>query len=157
MAEKSISERNLKFLLNDVFDINSLTKYPYYEEHSGEIFDMVLDTAMKIGADLLKPYHQEMDKNPPEYIDGQVKVHPSMKAFLKECGEGGWIGSNAPMELGGQQLPLMIAFACRFIFSAANYSAMVYPLLTDGAAHLIEAFGSEELKETYIPEMYSGE
>ena len=34
---------------------------------------------------------------------------------------------------------------------------MVYPLLTDGAAHLIEAFGSEELKETYIPKMYSGE
>jgi butyryl-CoA dehydrogenase len=51
----------------------------------------------------------------------------------------------------------MIAFACRFIFSAANYSAMVYPILTDGAAHLIEVFGSDALKETYIPKMFSGE
>lgn len=157
MTEKIVSERNLKFLLYDVFDISSLTQYPYYEENNREIFNMVLETAMKIGKDFLRPNLQEMDKNPPEYVDGQVKVHPSIKTFLKECGEGGWIGSNAPMEVGGQQLPLMIAFACRFIFSAANYSAMVYPLLTDGAAHLIETFGTEELKETYIPKMFSGE
>ncbi|MEE9567526.1 MAG: acyl-CoA dehydrogenase [Desulfobacteria bacterium] len=157
MSDKFISERNLKFLLFDVFDAASLTQYPYYEEHNREIFDMVLETAMKIGKDLLRPNLEEMDKNPPEFVDGEVRVHPSMKAFLKECGEGGWIGSNAPMETGGPQLPLTIAFACRFIFSAANYSAMVYPLLTDGAAHLIETFGTEDLKETYLPKMYSAE
>ena len=157
MTDKFISERNLKFLLFDVFDADSLTQYPYYEEHNREIFDMVLETAMKIGKDLLRPNLEDMDKNPPEFVDGEVKVHSSMKAFLKECGEGGWIGSNAPMEVGGQQLPLTIAFACRFIFSAANYSAMVYPLLTDGAAHLIEAFGTDDLKETYLPKMYSAE
>ena len=157
MAEKFVSERNLKFLLHDVFDVSSLTQFPYYEEHNKEIFDMILETALKMGKDLLRPYLQEMDKNPPEYVDGQVKVHPAIKPFLKECGEGGWIGSNAPMESGGQQLPLTIAFACRFIFSAANYSAMVYPQLTDGAAHLIEAFGSDELKDTYIPKMYAGQ
>ena len=157
MAEKFVSERNLKFLLYEVFDATSLTQYPYYEEHNRDIFDMVIETALKIGKDILRPNLQEMDKNPPQYVDGEVKVHPTVKAFLKECGEGGWIGSNAPAEMGGQQLPFMIAFASRFIFSAANYSAMVYPILTDGAAHLIEVFGSEELKETYIPKMFSGE
>jgi butyryl-CoA dehydrogenase len=157
MAEKFVSERNLKFLLYEVFDATSLTRYPYYEDHNRDIFDMVIETALKIGKDILRPNLQEMDKNPPQYVDGQVKVHPSVKVFLKECGNGGWIGSNAPAEMGGQQLPLMIAFACRFIFSAANYSAMVYPILTDGAAHLIEVFGSDALKETYIPKMFSGE
>ena len=157
MAEKFISERNLKFLLYEVFDTASLTQYPYYEEHGKEIFDMVLETALKIGKDILRPNLTEMDKNPPEMVDGEVKVHPSVKAYLKACGEGGWIGINAPMALGGQQIPLMIAFACRFIFSSANYSAMVYPLLTDGAAHLIESFGTEELKETYLPKMFSAE
>jgi butyryl-CoA dehydrogenase len=157
MAEKFVSERNLKFLLYEVFDTPSLTQYPYYEEHNRDIFDMVIETALKIGKDILRPNLQEMDKNPPQYVDGEVKVHPTVKAFLKECGEGGWIGANAPAEMGGQQLPLMIAFASRFIFSAANYSAMVYPILTDGAAHLIEVFGADELKETYIPKMFSGE
>jgi len=157
MSDKFISERNLKFMLYDVFNVESLTQYSYYEDHGREIFDMVLETALKMGKDILRPNLEDMDKNPPELVDGQVRVHPSMKQFLKECGEGGWIGSNSPYDIGGQQLPLMIAFACRFIFSAANYSAMVYPLLTDGAAHLIEIFGTDDLKETYIPKMYSGE
>ena len=120
MTDKFVSERNLRFLLFDVFDTTSLTKYPYYEEHNREIFDMVIETAMKIGKDLLYPNLKAMDEDPPEFVDGQVKVHPSVKAYLKECGEGGWIGANAPMEVGGQQLPLTVVYACRFIFSAAN-------------------------------------
>ncbi|MCJ7596909.1 MAG: acyl-CoA dehydrogenase [Desulfobacterales bacterium] len=156
MTDKFVSERNLKFLLHEVFDVTSLTEYPYYKEHNREIFDMVIETALKMGKDLMRPYLQEMDKNPPEYVDGRVKVHPAVKTFLKECGEGGWIGSNAPAEIGGQQLPLMMGFASRFIFSAANYSAMVYPLLTDSAAHLIEVFGTDDLRKTYIPKMFSG-
>lgn len=118
---------------------------------------MVIDTALKIGKDLMRPHLQEMDQNTPQYMDGEVKVHPFIKEYLKECGEGGWIGMNAPYEIGGQQLPLMVTFACRFIFSAANYSAAVYPMLTESAAHLIEVFANDKLKENYIPKMLSGE
>jgi butyryl-CoA dehydrogenase len=77
MAEKFISERNLKFLLYEMFDVESLLKYPRYADHSREVFDMVIDTAMKMGKDLFKPIFSEMDKNPPEYVKGQVKVHPA--------------------------------------------------------------------------------
>ena len=157
MAEKFVSERNLKFLLYEVFDTPSLTQYPYYADHSRESFDMALETAMKIGKNLMKPRLSEMDKNPPEFVDGRVKVHPVVRSVMKECGEGGWIAAPFPFDLGGQQLPLMISGACRFILSAANYSASVYPFLTTGAAHLIMAFGSKEMAEAYIPRMFSGE
>ena len=157
MAEKFISERNLKFLLYEVFDAPSLIQYPYFCDHNRESFDMALETALRIGRNLLKPKLQEMDKNPPEFVNGQVKVHPLVRTFMKECGEGGWISASAPIELGGQQLPLMVREASRFILFAANYSACAYPILTSGAAHLIEAFGSKEMIETYLPKMFSGE
>jgi len=157
MAEKFISERNLKFLLYEVFDTPSLTQYPYYADHSRESFDMALETAVKIGKNLMKPKLSEMDKNPPEFVNGRVKVHPLVRTLMKECGEGGWIAAPFPFDLGGQQLPLMISGACRFILSAANYSASVYPFLTTGAAHLILAFGSQEMIATYVPKMFSGE
>jgi len=157
MAEKFVSERNLKFLLYEVFDTPSLTQYPYYAEHSRESFDMALETAMKIGKNLMKPKLSEMDKNPPEFVNGRVKVHPVVKTVMKECGEDGWIAAPFPFDLGGQQLPLMISGACRFIISAANYSASVYPFLTTGAAHLVLSFGSQEMIETYVPKMFSGE
>ena len=157
MAEKFASERNLKFLLYEVFDTPSLTQYPYYADHSRESFDMALETAMKIGKNLMKPKLAEMDKNPPEFVNGKVKVHPVVRNVMKECGEGGWIAAPFPFDLGGQQLPLMISGACRFIISAANYSASVYPFLTTGAAHLILSFGSPEMVATYVPKMFSGE
>jgi len=157
MGEKVISEKNLRFLLYDVFDAPSLVKYPYYAEHGKETFDMILDTAIKIGKDMLKPNLQEMDKNPPRLVNGEVKIHPSVRAFLKKCGEGGWIAANAPMEIGGLQLPIMIGLLPTFIFGAANYSASAYISLTYGAAHLIESFGSRQLIETYVPKMFAGE
>jgi butyryl-CoA dehydrogenase len=97
-----------------------------------------------------------MDKNPPEWVEDRIKVHPSVRKFMEESGEGGWIGIDFPFEWGGQQLPRMITLACRFIFCAANYSAAVYPDLTAGAARLILTFGKEEMKKTYLPKMLSG-
>lgn len=157
MAEKFISERNLKFMLYEVFEAESLTRYEYYADHSREIFDLVLETAFKLSRDILQPVLREMDRNPPQLIDGEVKVHPMVRDWMRTCGEGGWISAHAPYEFGGQQMPLLISAVCRFVFAAANYSASVYPLLTAGAAHLIESFGSEALKETYIPPMYAGQ
>jgi len=157
MGEKFISERNLRFLLYEVFDAVSLTRYPYYADHSREMFDMVLETAMRIGKDMLYPTLGEMDKNPPELAGDHVKVHPVVRTFMRECGEGGWISAIAPMERGGQQLPSLVNFVPNCIFAAANYSASVYLLLTTEASHLIESFGSDELKEMFISRMFSGE
>jgi hypothetical protein len=55
MAERFVSERNLKFMLYEVFDIEAVTRYEYFKEHDREIFDMVLKTALRIAKDLLQP------------------------------------------------------------------------------------------------------
>jgi butyryl-CoA dehydrogenase len=156
MASKFFSERNLRFLLYEVFDVVSFTQYDTYKEYDGKMLDMVLKAARELAEGLLWPNFQEMDKTPPELVDDQIKVHPSLSQFLKECGEGGWIGTGIPFEWGGQQLPQMMTQACTFIFAAANYSASVYPGLTSGAARLILNFGKDEMKKIYLPKMLAG-
>jgi butyryl-CoA dehydrogenase len=156
MASKFISERNLKFLLHEVFDVASLTQYDYYKEYDGKMLDMVLKAAMELAEGLFWPICQEMDKNPPELVGDQIKVHSSVRKLLEECGTGGWLGDDIPFEWGGQQLPQMITMGSRFIFCAANYSAAAYTGLTTGAARLILNFGKEDLKKTYLPNMLSG-
>ena len=156
MASKFISERNLKFLLHEVFDVASLTQYDYYKEYDGKMLDMVLKAAMELAEGLLWPICQEMDKNPPELVGDHIKVHSSVKKLLEESGTGGWIGDDIPFEWGGQQLPQMITMGSRFIFCAANYSAAAYTGLTTGAARLILNFGKEDLKKTYLPKMLAG-
>lgn len=157
MTDKFVSERNIKFLLYEVFGVESLTERPYFQEHSREVFDLVLDAAMKLATDLLYPYFQEMDRKAPYLEDGQVKVHPIVRSMMKEWGEGGWIGPWLPFEHGGQQLPLTLALACSYIFGAANFSSTGFPGLSSGAAHLILSFASEELIETYVPKLLAGE
>lgn len=156
MPAKFVSERNIAFLLYEVFDLEALFRLPYYEGHNRKAGDMVLRAAVKIGKELLFPIFTEMDRRPPELVDGRVRVHPAMRTILKEFGAGGWLTSRVPLAQGGEQLPHLLADACDFVFAAANYSAHAYAGLTVGAAHLIESFGSRELREIYIPPMRAG-
>ena len=157
MTEKFFSEKNLKFLLYEVFDLESLTQYDYFRECDKKIFDMVLQAARELAENLMYPVFEEMDRNPPELkVDG-IRVHPSVKNILKEYGQGGWIGTTFPEDRGGEQLPQLLSLPCHFILAAANYSASVFGGLTAGAAHLIESFGGEELFNIYVPKMLSGE
>ena len=89
----------------DVFDVESLTTYEYYKQHHRKMFDMVLKAAVKLAKELLFPIFEEMDRRPPELINGEVKVHPSVKTIMKEFGEGGWISSRVPFDRDGEQLP----------------------------------------------------
>ena len=156
MAEKFYDKRDLEFQLYEVNDITSLTRHPLFGDHSRETFDMVLDTADSIAVNHMYPYLTEMDRDPPEYVNGEIKVHPSVKNFMRISGDGGWINALFSYDHGGQQLPVSVNNAAQFIFSAANYSLSVYPHLTTGAAHLIVSFGSEDLREKYTPKMFEG-
>lgn len=156
MAFKFISERNIQFLLYEVFDIESLTRYEYYQDHNRKTFDMVLREALRLSKELLFPIFEEMDRKPPELVNGIVKVHPDVKKILNEFGNGGWITSGMPYEYDGEQLPLLLNTACGLIIAAANYSISAYLTLTAGSARLIHSFGSKELADTYTPKMCAG-
>jgi butyryl-CoA dehydrogenase len=157
MASKFMSMRNLRFLLYEVFDAISLTRHPYYSQYDRKMLDMILQAAFELAERLLWPCYQEMDRNPPELAGDTVEVHPAVKTMLKEFGSGGWIATTVPETLDGQQLPHLVSDACHFIFCAANYSASVYPGLTDGAARLIENFGNRALYDAYVPKMRGGQ
>ncbi len=156
MTEKFFSERNLKFLLYEVLDAESLTRLPAFAQHNRKMFDMVIDAGIRLAKDLFKPCLEEMDRQAPEIRDGRVRVHPWVERIMKEAGEGGWIGLRFPEAYGGEQLPNTVGSACDFIFTAANYSASVYIHLTAGAAHLITSFGEKDLIDTYVPNMFAG-
>jgi alkylation response protein AidB-like acyl-CoA dehydrogenase len=157
VGTKFVSERNLKFLLYEVFDAESLTEHEVFQDQNRKMYDMVLKAAIKFSKDLLYPIFEEMDRKPPELVNGVVKVHPAMRNIIKEFTDGGWMTSRMPVEHGGEGLPHMVAGLCDFIFQAANMGAAVYPGLTSGAAHLISSFGTKELQDTYLEKMFTGE
>ena len=149
------SRRNLNFLLHEVFNAADLTKYPYYSAHDRETFDMTIDAATQIADNIMFPYFRDVDRNQPELRNGKVTVHPKIGAYLKALGEAGLIGTGFSFENGGQQLPELVSSCLGFILMAAN-NGMMYTGLTSGAAGLINSFGTDELKQTYVGNMLAG-
>jgi len=153
MASKFYSQKNLEFMLYEVFDLVSLTEADYFKDHNKKVFDMVLKEAGKLAKDLFFPVFAEMDRQQPELVNGEVLVHPSVRKILDAQSKGGWLTSILPYELDGDQLPVTLNSVAFFIFAAANYSASAYGSLTTGAAGLLLTFGSEELKNRYVPKL----
>ncbi|MBO0936144.1 acyl-CoA dehydrogenase [Fibrella sp. HMF5335] len=149
------SKRNLNFLLHEVFRAEDLTQYHHFADHDRGTFDMAIDSATHIADTLMHPHVRDVDRNQPELKDGQVTVHPSIRAYIKAVGDAGLIGAGFSFDHGGQQLPELITSSIGFILMAAN-NGMMYTGLTSGAADLIASFGSPELIEAYVPNMLSG-
>jgi butyryl-CoA dehydrogenase len=156
MSATYFSKRDLHFNLYELLNAEELTQLNYYRDHDKASFDMILDAAEQISDKMLRPLLTEMDRQEPQLIQGQIRVHPGMKAIIERFGADGWINATFSYDEGGQQLPNLVQNAAAFIFQAANYSASVFPFLTTGAANLIRTFASQELKDTYTPAMYEG-
>ena len=72
-------------------------------------------------------------------------------------GENGWIAAARDPEYGGQGFPHMMRIVINDLMYGACQAFNMAPSLTHGAAHLIENFGSRELKERFVPPMFSGQ
>jgi butyryl-CoA dehydrogenase len=156
MPNPLIRDRFVDFLLYDVLDVEALTKLPAFADHGRETFDLYLGAARRLARERFFPTYRAMDERPPVLEGGRVRVHPEVARLWKEQVELGVLTATRPASVGGQQLPTTVAALAHAYLMAGNLSAYGYAGLTTGAAHLIEAFGSEALRETYMRPMYAG-
>lgn len=152
-----LDDRDVDFLLYDVLRADRLCELPAFAEHSRETFDLLLRTTRRLAREALSPAYRPMDAEPPAFEGGRVKVHPRMHELYPQIVNLGLINAARPPEVGGQRLPLTVSTMAMLYLMAANAAATGYTFLTTGAAHLVEAFGSEALKDTYMTRMYAGE
>lgn len=157
LEKKYVSMENLRFILFEVFQAEKLAENPYFAEYDKESIELMVASAKQIADTHMFPIFQEMDQFGSNLEDGVLKVHPGLRDIIDAMGEGGWIGAQAPAEVGGMQMPSMVYMAAEFIFNAANNSAVGYSGLTAGAAKLIYSFGSQALIDTYVDRMLGGE
>ena len=148
---------NLRFLLYEVHGIQDLLKYKRYEHIGGiEEIDGLVNSAKAIADKEMFPFFKAMDENPVVYKNGKIHSHPQLKNIFKAMADAGWFSSVSALEHGGMQLPFMLYSAAHLIFEAANSSAQGYIGVSTGALELIETFGSKELNDAYVPNMFAG-
>jgi len=118
---------------------------------------MALDAAYQLAQEVFWPTYQEFDREGVRFDGRQTTVPKAMHEIWRQYKEGGWFAPNVDYDLGGQQFPLSIFAVTSFLFSAGNTSASMYLSGAWGAAHLIDMFGDEDLKNKYMRKLYAGE
>jgi alkylation response protein AidB-like acyl-CoA dehydrogenase len=157
MTQTLFDDRDVEFLLYDAFDAEALCRLPFFQDHSRQTFDLYLTAARKLAREVVFPTYKPMDEFGSRFEDGRVRVHPAVRELIPRFAELGLLNASRPAEVDGQQLPSCVSsFAAAYVM-AANLSAFGYCMLTSGAAHLIEVFGSSELQERYMRPMYAGQ
>ncbi|GAA3568571.1 acyl-CoA dehydrogenase C-terminal domain-containing protein [Marinobacter xestospongiae] len=149
--------RDMKFLLNEVFD------YPrhYASLASGEnatpdIVDAILSECGRFCEDVLSPLYQSGDEEGCKLENGEVTTPKGFKEAYAQYVAGGWQGLSAPEEFGGQGLPASLGLFKQEMMGTANWSFSMYPGLSIGAMNTIFLHGSDEQKQTYLPPLTEG-
>ena len=157
MANQYLSMETLNFLMYQVHEVEKLLTAERFTEYDKEAINSFLDS-VKIFSDMeLFPYFEDMDAKPAYFKDGTIIVHPQLKTIIEKGSELGLVGANFDYEVGGMQLPETVLNALCFIMECANNNVTGYFGLTAGSCDLIATFGSQELKDRFVPKMLGGE
>ncbi len=157
MADYKAPISEVSFVLNDLLDINSLTSIPEFEEATPELIEAVIEEAGKFAADVFAPINRTGDVEHSRAQDGEVKTAPGFKEAYQHFVENGWLSLAQDPNYGGQGLPFTVHMAASEFWNSANTAMALCPMLTAGAIDALVAHGTEDLRQTYMPKLISGE
>ncbi len=156
MSHYKINLKDIFFILKEQLNYGNLCNFERYREIDEATLDMLVNEAAKFALSEIAPLQEIGEKWGAVYENGQVRCAPEFKKAFDLYGANGWTAAVRDPEYGGQGFPHMMRIIINDLMYGACQSFNMAPSLTHGAGHLIESFGSEELKSRYIPNMFSG-
>ena len=149
---------DVSFLLNDVFQIDRYNNLPGFADASADVRAAIIDEAAKFSEQVLQPLNHSGDQEGcTRHDDGRVTTPKGFKEAFKQFADGGWIGLSAPVEFGGQGLPVSLSQTVNEFTMSANMAFSMYGGLTQGAMAALLVHGSDAQKKTFVPKMVTGE
>ena len=150
--------KDMQFVLNDVLQLSKYSNLPSFSEASEDVIEAILEEGAKMTSNVLHPINLSGDQEGcTRHEDGSVTTPKGFKEAYEIYKQGGWQGLSFDPEYGGQGLPYVLAVAVSEMVSASNMAFGMYGGLARGAADAIHAHGTDEQKQTYLPNMISGE
>ena len=156
MAAPLMNERDLEFMLYQLFDSESLLKRARYQDHDRQTFNQVIQTAKTLAERYFLPIRQKLDTCQPTFDGKNVHLLPELKPAFDAVIASGISSATADYALDGMQLPPIVASVAGSYLSAAGGTGMGYTALTCANANLLQAYGSAELINNWVKPMRSG-
>ncbi|WP_248765472.1 acyl-CoA dehydrogenase C-terminal domain-containing protein [Pseudomonas protegens] len=158
MADYKAPLRDMRFVLNEVFEVAKLwAQLPALAETVDvETVEAILEEAGKVTARSIAPLSRGADEEGCHWDNTVVTTPEGFPQAYQTYAEGGWVGVGGDPEFGGMGMPKAVSAQVEEMVNSASLAFGLYPMLTAGACLSINAHASEELKATYLPNMYAG-
>ena len=158
MADYKAPLRDMRFVLNEVFEVAKLwAQLPALAETvDAETVEAILEEAGKVTSKTVAPLSRGGDEEGCRWENGAVFTPAGFKDAYKTYAEGGWVGVGGDPAYGGMGMPKAVSAQVEEMINSSGLAFGLYPMLTSGACVSINTHASEELKATYLPNMYSG-
>ncbi|NQY63643.1 MAG: acyl-CoA dehydrogenase [Alteromonadaceae bacterium] len=156
MPATLMNERDIEFMLYELFDSESLIKRERYQDHDRQTFNEVINTAKAIAEKHFLPIRQKLDTHQPTFDGKKVHLIPELKPAITAVIDSGIGSATADYDLNGMQLPPIIASAAGAYLTVAGGVGVGYNMLTTANANLLQAHGSADLIVKWVKPMRAG-
>jgi len=157
MSDYYAPTQDMKFVIDEIADLDSISSLPGFEDASSDLVEAVLEQAGVLATEVFSPLNQPGDEHGTRIENGVVVSPPGYAAAYRQFVDNGWQGIGKSTAIDGQGLPFLVHSAVAEMWYASNMAFALCPLLTSGAIEAVEMHAPKDLQDLYLPRMISGE
>jgi alkylation response protein AidB-like acyl-CoA dehydrogenase len=149
--------KEMNFVLNEVAEISRVYDQERFAESNEALIASVLQEGARFANGVLAPLNSVGDLIGSRIVDKHVRETSGFAEAYQKFIEGGWTSLPCNPAYGGMGLPESVGIAAMEMWSAANLSFALCPMLGQGAIEALQSHASDELRDIYLEKMISGE
>jgi alkylation response protein AidB-like acyl-CoA dehydrogenase len=152
--------RDMQFVLHELLQVESeLKAMPKHADLDTDTINAVLEEGGKFAAGELFPINASGDREgcTLDLATHSIKTPKGWKEAYAKFVEGGWPSLSCGPEYGGQGLPIVVNQCFLEMLNSSNQAWTMYPGLAHAALAAIDAHGTQEQRDLYLPKITSGE
>jgi len=144
------------FLFGEAFGLDVVARATGGELTAEDATEIVAG-AGEFAASVIAPLETVGDRVGARLENGEVRLPEGFAEAYQAFVEAGWVTAEAPVSAGGDGLPGAIRAGLGEIWNGSNAAFALCWLLTAGQIHALDAAASDEIRETYLTKLVSGE
>jgi alkylation response protein AidB-like acyl-CoA dehydrogenase len=144
------------FVLNHIARIDAMAAHEKFAAATPDMIEAIVNGIGEFAAEVYAPLNRVGDVTNPKWQDGAVTMPPGFKEAYRQFVEAGWGSIDGPEAYGGQGLPFTLATVIIEALGTADMGFTLCNILTPGAIHALMAYGTEEQRQTWLPNLVSG-
>lgn len=142
------------FVLRYIIGIANLeARYPFLD---GATIDAIVDALAEFAAGKIEPLAATADREGARWSPEGVTTPSGYRDAYLALVNGGWMSLSGPIEFGGQSMPMVLTAVLMEDICSADMAFSLCSMLSFSAIDAIEAHGSDEQKQRWLPKLVSG-